>query len=228
MKTTPSPRVHKYDVYDNELTELHRSPFVSRPVFQDIYSEDLDKETIKIYEQATHEFLFLERRSEAILTDILHRTIWSDAEQHPRKVSLDRLDVETIRKFFTFIRFRNSAGYSKTVASLYEAAAENPHDGSVYPAYRPLFVRIRKRFILRHFISFLTHTSVDINASPQHPVYTGYGNGNSFDDFRDIMELYCWRLCGAEVCLGIASEDQEYMLPDCVFGTLDEGFEEDP
>lgn len=228
MKSTPSPRVHKYDVYENELTELRQGPISSRPIFQDFYSDDLDPETVKIYEEATSEFLRLEHMSEAIFANILHRTVWSDAEQHPRKVPLDRLDVETIRKYLTFIRFRNSAGYSKTIASLHDAAEEKPHDGSVCPAYRPLFVRIRKRFMLRQFISFLKHSSANADAPHLRPEYNVSGGGAALDEFRDTMELYCWRLCGAEVCFGVASEDQEYMLPDCVFGTLDEGFEEDP
>ncbi|KAF9449236.1 kinase-like protein [Macrolepiota fuliginosa MF-IS2] len=228
ITSSPSPRVHKYDVYNNELTELRQGPFIPRPIFEDINTDDLDSETIRIYEEATDEFLRLERASESIFADILHRTIWSDAEQHPRKVALNRLDVESIRKYLTFLRFRNSTGYSKTIASLRDAAEDKPYDGSVYPAYRPLFVRIRKRFVLRHFISFLKHSSADADAPHLRPENGACGVGTSLDDFGDIMELYCWRLCGAEVCLGVASEDQEYMLPDCVFGTLDEGFEEDP
>ncbi|KAF5350134.1 hypothetical protein D9756_009091 [Leucocoprinus leucothites] len=227
INSSPSPRIHKYDVYDNELTELYQAPITSRPIFQDIYSDDLDPETIKIYEQASEELLLLERKSEVVFTDILHRTVWLDAEEPPRKISLDRSEVEAIRKYLT-IRFRNSAGYAKTVASLREAEQEKPYEGSVYPAYRPLFVRVRKRFILRQFTSFLKHTSADIDAPHIRPENNGYGVGSAFSEFKDVMELYCWRLCGAEVCLGVASEDQEYMLPDCVFGTLDEGFEEDP
>lgn len=189
----------------------------------------MDPETIKVYQSASDEFLLLERASEAVFTDILHRTVWSDTDQHQhRNLSLGRLQVETIRKYLTFIRFRNSAGYSKTVASLRQAEEETPHDGCVYPAYRPIFVRIRKRYILRQFISFLKHTSADTNAPSMRPESEGLGMDSAFGDFRESMELYCWRLCGAEVCLGIASEDQEYILPDCVFGTLDEGFAEDP
>ncbi|KXN83259.1 putative serine/threonine-protein kinase drkD [Leucoagaricus sp. SymC.cos] len=228
INTSPSPRVHKYDVYDNELAELYQGPFISRPIFQDIYSDDLDQETIRIYEQANEELLLLERQSEPVFVDILHRTVWSDTEEPIRKVSLSRSEVEAIRKYLTFIRFRNSAGYSNTIVSLREAGAEKPHEGSVYPAYRPLFVRIRKRFILRQFISFLRHSSADSDAAHFRPEIGAHGIGAALDEFRNMMELYCWRLCGAEVCLGIASEDQEYILPDCVFGTLDEGFEEDP
>jgi hypothetical protein len=228
INSSPSPRVHKYDVYDNELTELYQGPLQSRPIFQDIYSDDLDLETIRIYEKANDELLLLEQKSEAVFTNILHRTVWSDAEGSPRKVSLDRAEVEAIRKYLIFIRFRNSAGYVKTVASLREVEEEKPHEGGVYPAYRPLFVRLRKRFILRQFISFLKHSSADTNAPYLRLEKGTYGVGSSLDAFKDRMELYCWRLCGAEVCLGVASEDQEYILPDCVFGTLDEGFEEDP
>jgi hypothetical protein len=76
-------------------------------------------------------------------------------------------------------------------------------------------------------MTFLKHTSaVEMPHSRRDDAPLTVGA--TLDDFRDLMELYCWRLCGAEVCLGMASDDQEFILPDCVFGTLDEGFEEDP
>ncbi|EDR11378.1 uncharacterized protein LACBIDRAFT_313428 [Laccaria bicolor S238N-H82] len=40
------------------------------------------------------------------------------------------------------------------------------------------------------------------------------------------MDLYCWCLCKAEVCLGIACKDQEFILADCCFGSLDERIHE--
>ena len=200
----------------------------SRPIFQDIYSDDLDSETIRIYEQAHEELALLERRVEVVLLDILHRTVWSGIEEPLRKILLDYKEIDAIRKYLNFIRFRNSAGYFKTIASLRDDEEEKSHEGSLYSASRPLVVRIRKRFILRQFISFFKYTSTDFDTHYLRPKIDGYGVDPASNKLEDIMELYCWRLCGAEVCLGIATEDQEYMLPDCVFGTLNEGFEEDP
>jgi len=200
----------------------------SRPIFQDIYSDDLDPETIRIYEKAHEEFVLLERRVEVVLLGLLHRTVWSGMEEPVRKVLLDHSEIDAIRKYLNFIRFRNSSGYFRTIASLRDDEEEKSHEGSLYSAYRPLVIRIRKRFILRQFISFFKHTSADIDTHCLRPKTDDYGVDPTSNKLEDIMELYCWRLCGAEVCLGIAAEDQEYMLPDCVFGTLNEGFKEDP
>lgn len=230
IKTSPSPRMHKYDVYDNELTELHQAPLSSRPIFQDIHSVDDDTETSRILGQATEEFSRIEKAAEAALANILHCTVWSDIgfEDFPRKMSLDQAEVEVIRKYLTFVRFRNGAGYRNTIESLREAAKEHPQEGSVYPAYRFFFVRIRKRFILRQFISFFTHTPASRAPTFSRSETSVHNIGAGLDTFREIMELYCWRLGNAEICLGIASEDQEYLLPDRLFGTLDEDFKEDP
>jgi len=172
--------------------------------------------------------VLLERRAEVVLSDILHRTVWSGIEEPVRKVLLDYSEIDAIRKYLNFIRFRNSAGYFKMIASLRDDEEEKSHEGSLYSAYRPLVIRIRKRFILRQFIFFLKHTSADFDTHHFRPKIDGCGVDSASNKLEDIMELYCWRLCGAEVCLGIATEDQEYMLPDYIFGTLSEGFEEDP
>lgn len=222
-KSSSSRRIHKYDVYENELTEQHQATLTSKPIFHDIYSDDLDADTLRLYEQATADFALLEQASEAIFTNILHRTAWLDTESPPRKVSLDKTGIESVRKYLTFLRFRNSTSYRETIRSLAEAAVEKPQDGSVYAVYRPIFVKIHKRFILRQIISFFHHNSDDAPyARPEH------GCSNTLGAFKDAMELYCWRLCHAEICLGMASDEQEFMLPDCLFGTLDEGFLEDP
>jgi hypothetical protein len=45
------------------------------------------------------------------------------------------------------------------------------------------------------------------------------------DVFEDVIYKSLWEFCSnAEVCLGVAGEDDEYILPDCCFGILDEAF----
>jgi hypothetical protein len=43
-----------------------------------------------------------------------------------------------------------------------------------------------------------------------------------------MMDLYCWRMCDAELCIRVATDDQEAILSDRCFGSLDEGFDEQP
>ncbi|EDR00010.1 uncharacterized protein LACBIDRAFT_314918 [Laccaria bicolor S238N-H82] len=112
------------------------------------------------------------------------------------------------------------------VVTLEKSGYEEPKDGQIFNAYRPLIAQLRKRFILRGFIDFLEHSWADgvIRSRSDQRLPIGW----SVDTFQDVMNLYCWRLCEAEVCVGIACEDQEFILADCCFGSLDEGFDEDP
>ncbi|KAF8130770.1 hypothetical protein EV363DRAFT_1218906 [Boletus edulis] len=37
----------------------------------------------------------------------------------------------------------------------------------------------------------------------------------------------CWRFLEAEICFGVASEEQQFVLPDTCFASLDEDFGSD-
>jgi len=169
----------------------------------------------------------LEAETESALEDLLGRTIKSDEDPAEMKaLPFRRASVETLRKYFVFLRFRNSAGYREIVQSLHRAYQSHHQDGHVYPAYRSLIVQLRLRYMLRSFIKFLEHTSLDGPFSRTAPDFPG--SEIALDSFQDTMERYCWRMCEAELCLGVATQDQEFILSDRCFGTLDEGFDEDP
>ncbi|KAH9475156.1 Putative serine/threonine-protein kinase/receptor R826 [Psilocybe cubensis] len=224
---TRPPRVHVYDVYDNELTEIHQSPKKSTSVFHELNIGLLEAETRKALSEAEGAFAKLELETEVVLKDLLDRTVWSGGScSTKRSLPFDRKSVEILRKYFVFLRFRNSAGYRDTALSLTNSYQADPEEGVVYSAYRPLIVQFRLRHILRGFIKFLNHTSADgpfTKHAPEFPT-----SGISVDAFQEAMDLYCWSLCEAELCIGLATEDQEFMLSDRCFGTLDEGFDEDP
>jgi hypothetical protein len=224
-KPSTKQRVHIYDVYDNELNEAYEIPNSDRTIFQDFDSGFLDVETQKIPKEVEKSFTKLEFDAQSVVTDLLDRTVWSE-ENTKRSIPFNRRDVETLRKYFVFLRFRNSVAYRQMVVTLEESSHEEPKDGQIFNAYRPVIVQLRKRYILRGFIDFLEHSWADgvIRSRSDQRLPTGW----SVDTFQDVMNLYCWRLCEAEVCVGIASEDQEFMLADCCFGSLDEGFDEDP
>jgi len=120
--------------------------------------------------------------------------------------------VNVLRKFFIFLRYRNCARYSTTVLALREIG-DLDVGGSLFTAYRPFFHRVRRRVVLGAILAFL-----------QHPSTTEPGPAESYQE----VQQYCWRLCGSELCIGMASEDQEFILTDACFGTLDEGFSENP
>ncbi|KDR73031.1 hypothetical protein GALMADRAFT_73323 [Galerina marginata CBS 339.88] len=221
------PRVHLYDVYENELTEIHYSRKDPISVFHELDIGYLQGETRRALSEAEAAFCKLESETQEVLNDLLDRTVWS-GENYAGKKSLpfNRNSVEVLRKYFVFLRFRNSAGYRETVQSLEQSYQAQPKEGCVYSAYRPLVVQLRLRHILRGFIKFLNHSSADTVSARTVPEFPA--TGVSGDAFNDAMEKYCWRLCEAELCIGVATEDQEFMLSDRCFGTLDEGFNEDP
>lgn len=222
------PRVHIYDVYDNELMELHEPPKEPKSVFQNLRIGSLETETLRALQDAEDAFLLLESDVRAGLNDLLERTVWRD-EGYSGKKSLpfDRRTVETLRKYFVFLRFRNSEGYRATVRSLEQSHQSQPQDGNLYPAFRPLIVQHRLRFVFRTVAAFLQHMSTDGTPSKPH-TEQAVPEGALDDSFQDMMNLYCWRMCDAELCIGVATDDQEFMLSDRCFGSLDEGFDEDP
>jgi len=198
-------------------------------IFHDLIIGSLQAETRKVLAEAESAFTRLECEAQMVLKGLLDRTVWS-GENYMGKKSLPfaRNDVETLRKYFVFLRFRNSAGYRATVESLdlEESYQGHPSEGVLYFAYRPFIAQLRLRYILRAFVKFLDHSSAD--GDPERRRQEPPTPGASVNAFHDAMDLYCWRLCAAELCIGVATEDQEFMLSDSCFGTLDEGFDEDP
>jgi hypothetical protein len=72
---------------------------------------------------------------------------------------------------------------------------------------------IRRHQTLTSIHTFLHH---DLVQSP-----------NPVTNSEDINR-YCWTFMGAEVCLGVASDGQEFLMTDICVGNLDECFIDDP
>lgn len=214
-------------MYDNDLTEIHRPPKDTILVFHDLDIGHLQPYTRQVLAEAEKAFSRLESEAQTVLKDLLDRTVWSgDNYTNKKSLPLNRISVEVLRKYFVFLRFRNSGGYRDTVRSLEQSSQADPREGCIYPAYRHSVAQIRLQYILKGFIKFLNHTSADSASARTRPNLPT--TDMSLGAFHDAMEMYCWRLCEAELCIGIATEDQEFMLSDRCFGTLDEGFDEDP
>ncbi|KAF8896916.1 kinase-like domain-containing protein [Gymnopilus junonius] len=221
------PRVHVYDVYDNELTEIYRPRKDTTSIFHDLDNGHLQPYTRQALAEAEKAFSKLECEAQTALKDLLDRTVWSgESYSNKKSLPLNRTSVEVLRKYFVFLRFRNSGGYRDTVQSLEQFNQTDPREGCIYPAYRHPVANIRLQYILKGFIKFLNHTSADSSSARTRPDLPT--TDMHLGAFHDAMEKYCWRLCEAELCIGIATEDQEFMLSDRCFGTLDEGFDEDP
>lgn len=219
-------RVHVYNVYDNELSETRQLPAQFESVFKDLDGDLASTELVQAAEQA---FYHLESEAATTLNRLIERTYASGTPTRTNSFYFDRARMESLSRYLTFLRFRNSIKYREILRLLEESSEEN-HRKIYYPVYGPIIAELRRQTIFREFIRFLQHSSAD--GAADHPrnlrPETNTSSGPWLDAFRGAMDMCCWRLCKAEVCIGIASEDQEFIFSDSCFGTLDEGFNEDP
>ncbi|KAF9466812.1 kinase-like domain-containing protein [Collybia nuda] len=218
------PRVHVYDVYDNELSEICEPPTPTRLVFEDFKQGGLT--TQALVQEAEDIFHRLEDGAGSTLASLIAHTYSHGNPTSTNSFPFDRIAIESLCKYLVFLRFRNSAKYREIVGSLAEPTGDSSKEG-IFPAYLPIIMELRRRHIMRAFIAFMQHSSSDDPAHRPRPE-RHLRLGASVDALQDAMDMYCWRLCGADVCIGVASQDQEFILADSCFGTLDEGFDEDP
>ena len=225
--TTQSRRIHVYDVYDNKLKEVHHIPEGQPSVFEDLDIGSLDVDTRHLIHKLEETFFRLQSVVRSALKDIMdqisdHATR-DDSYKIPLSVSC--ISVEDIRKYFIFLRFRNSKGYQDVIQSLHDAYQDHDKHGNVAILFRPLIAQNQLRFILREFIRFLSHRSgIGLTGNLQdrlNPVTV------SMDSFLALMDSHCWSLCHAEIFFGQAQDDQEYIFSERCFGTLDDEVEDE-
>jgi hypothetical protein len=245
-------RLHVYNVYDNQLDEIHEAPTNgSAPLFQGFDPDSpKDRETNRIFNHANDIFTYLEDDVSEYLkillkqlsdsssgpeTDNAHPTTFT-ADRQPSTASLTVNQLAKLRRFLVFIRFRNSAGYASLVRKLFADLEYREEDGNIYPAYRSIIVQMQRRYVLQGFIDFLqghgrrlgrVHDEGGHSPAPSEPT------DKFIEFFHEIMDAYCWRLLDAEVCIGVVADEretgrEEFIISDSCFGSLDEGFGEDP
>ncbi|KAJ8496759.1 hypothetical protein ONZ45_g12335 [Pleurotus djamor] len=229
------PRVHVYDVYDNELTDVRDIPACSRSAFEDFRDESfvpMSVECLKVLEDVEAAFHKLESLAEEALTTLFRGIPTpSTSPNSPRttRVALTRQQLDNIRTYLVFLRFRNSSKFAEIVDSLqqptsYSHDTQDSNAKSVFS--RPFFLQVRRRVIFEGILAFLKHSPgvSRRNSVRRRPPMTH----DQRDVFHRAMEEYCWKFCGADVFVGVASEKQEYMMSDTCYGTLQEGYVDDP
>lgn len=163
--------------------------------------------TLRAVEDA---FAALESLAEMALADLLSKISSRDTDHgNNTRIQIDQQSLYALRKFFVLLRFRNSNEYKRIVASTLPDT-----DASAFAHSRALTCRIRRQLVLDDISSFLQHPSALV-LRKSNPLGSG-------------VHQFCWRFCQAELCIGITSEAQEFMMTETCFGTLDEGFKEDP
>ncbi|KAG2002503.1 TKL/TKL-ccin protein kinase [Coprinopsis cinerea AmutBmut pab1-1] len=194
-------RLHIYHVYDNELGEIEQQPQPSSSVFVHLFHNEngtplrLSEDTQEMLERAGGIVSALEDDLLPHLNALrFHLRRYppqaSRAPQVTNTFSFPSNSLSKLRRYLTFIRFRNSAGYSTLIRRLHATPHhQGPGDPTIYSeAFRPYLIRTKRR----------------------------------------CGPIARQQVCGiAEICVGVATDEQEYILPDCCYGALDEGFDED-
>jgi hypothetical protein len=186
--------------------ETRRIPQQTRNIFEDFkgqhFSDDHSATTLCTAELA---FSRLEARAELALEHLM-QSFSSELEDRSNMTSvwIQRHELETLRRFFVFIRYRNGIHYTNLVQTI----AENGGDHGL-----SIWRHIRRNGALSSMHLFLHHDSVQM---PTVPLAS------------EEMNRFCWSFMDAEVCLGAASDGQEFLMTESCIGNLDEGFWGDP
>lgn len=216
------PRIHIYDVYDNILAEKRSTPFKPRHIFQDFKT---CSETRSLVQATNQVFQVLEADAEITVTAIIERAYCGGIPTRSTSFSFGKICLANLCRYFSFLRFRNSAKYREILQFLNKPVGCPEQEWS-QPMYQPGFMLHHRRSFLLDMMAFLQRVSPDGGGVYPNNQY----RKTSFlsENFRNAMDAYCWRLCDAEISIGIAVDEQEFILTESCFGTLGDGFEENP
>jgi len=189
-------------------------------VFQDLNTGSLDVDTRQLLHAAEESFSQLESATQSSLEHILDGKLKLDSVSSKISLPLSSTSVDELRKYFVFLRFRNSLCYQKIIEETYQN-----HDlkGNVFTFCQPLITQNRLRVILREFIKFFNATHSKVVDSSEDSNQAGV----AADPFLQSMNLFCWGLYNAELCFGVATDEQEFIRSEQCFGSLDDGPEEE-
>ncbi|KAI6108701.1 kinase-like domain-containing protein [Pisolithus croceorrhizus] len=208
--TLDDHRVHIYDVFNNILSETRRVPEQTCTAFQDFLTDVLDEGCRSAVCAAEQAFMRLENEVERILADLilkLRSPRNTPSALGRKELPLSRRARDRLLRYFVFLRYRNSKAYESTINTLTRrVVAEN---GAVVNA-RHSWHRVRRRTLLSNYHAFLHHELLDTRRLSR------------------FQDLNCSNLCQADICIGVAAEGCQYVLPDTCFATLDEDFGRDP
>lgn len=193
--------------------ETRRIPRQTRNIFEDFANQEiLDEDCQAALCTAELVFSRLEAKAELAFEHLMQQILISLDRTKTKAIPVDRHELETLCRFFVFIRYRNSAQYGAMLSNLVETTTLRSSNGDEVLSSTKCH-RVRRHQALTSIHAFLLHDSI------QSP--------NSATTCEDILR-YCWTFIGAEVCLGIASDGQEYVVTGGCIGNLDECFRDDP
>lgn len=178
-------------------------------IFMHIARGNLGAEGTVLLKEAEESFMRLESTAERALSTLLRdlaetRTCTDKTmAEHRGKLSLDEQTEFILLKFLVFLRYRNSDQYLRTVES---AVLTSKEFGPAARAWRS-----NMRIFLRRIRAFLDHEDRSFSTQVLEPC-------------REI-EQYCWRPMEetkVELTVGVALEEQEFIITDRGYGSLDD------
>ena len=121
--TTPhSPdgrRFHVYDVHNNDLAETRRIPRQTRNIFEDFIAQKiLDEHCQTALDTAKLAFSRLEAKAELAFEHLMQQIQSLQDRTKIKTVPMERHELETLRRFFVFIRYRNSTQYGSVLQTI--------------------------------------------------------------------------------------------------------------
>ncbi|KAG6811060.1 hypothetical protein H0H92_009149 [Tricholoma furcatifolium] len=198
---------------------------MARSVFYDFVSTTSFQVLIK--QAAELAFHILESEVEQTLDDLIRRTYISGIPNKSMAITFEKQKLASLRRYFVFLRFRNSAKYREIVEFFREPQEQEDQHPIQSSIYESTFKNYHSHLVLRGFVAFLRNLSSGCDIYLNKDTISTR-TPNFLNVFHLAMNNYCWKLSDADVSIGIAVEGQEYILPDSCYGTLNEGFEGDP
>lgn len=162
-------------------------------------------------ETAELSFSRLEAKAELAFEHLMQNVSATQSRTKTESVTLEGHELDTLRRYFLFIRFRNSAKYISMLSNMVQTITWKNESG--HGVLLSVWHRIRRNRALTSLYMFLQHSST----KPRPTVVDS-----------EEVHRYCWNLLESEVSLGIASEGQEFILSENCVGDLDASFRDDP
>ncbi|KAK2464978.1 hypothetical protein APHAL10511_003054 [Amanita phalloides] len=212
------PTMHVYDVSDNVLLES-TGVHLNRSILHD-FLRSADASTKVELDAAEDAFANLEHQVEEALSEIIDGV---RSNYNCKEIPIERRVLDKIRRYFLFLRFRNCEAYRTLIRSVADSFQAKSASGVIYSVYYPLVNQLHLRIILRTILAFLT-----CNDNPlfKFSETRRCSSTSALRHIREAMGFCCWSLLRAEVSVGVACEEQEFVLPETCYGTLTENYQE--
>jgi hypothetical protein len=210
-----SHSVYSYCIDDNQLRTIHH-PFETEdasPAFRELAFGFQEQHLRHEFKHAEMCLRRIEIRVHRILTDVLRQ---GDGDAATAKVPVSDDDYWILSKYFIFLQFRNGSEYLDLINALENNELRDTHTN---------LSKLVGIIALQRCKSALTAVARFLNLPiPKHEERPSASWHTTEPYLRDVLDCCLERCHDLDICIGIPSEGQEFILPGQCFGILDEAF----